>query len=380
MSKAKRKVEEIQQDQSNLAKQAGATRKGALVYWWLTGIMSHIEDVKALYDKHGLDWERWGPPEQKATAAFRKTIRVVSGDLNQKGRDTAYLIRVIDTTEEYLLYGVVREDRLKANEDLAHACEAKIKLKREECKVVTSKDNGTDGYQVAQKVKDLFDIMFCHMIVQDFSRLLTRNIKLMQSVSIRPTGAVYFVPEGYRDVLDKMRAVLEDVPGDSHLCCIDIWGSQPDLARDTKIALEQELKDLQKEIEVFKTRAPRQDALKNRLAEFKELKEKGRMFAEVLEFNSKDILAGLDECNTAVVAMIDGGHFLGSDQSKATTSTKQIRKVVEVQEAEEQEAEEQEQEPKKVAKKKASKRVSTIVAEKHKAAKKVAKKKGKKVA
>jgi hypothetical protein len=108
MSKAKSKVKEIQQDQSNLAKQAGATRKGALVYWWLTGIMSHIDDVKDLYEKHSLDWDKWGPPKQKATVAFRKTLKEVGRDLNHKGQDTNYLIRVIDTTEEYLLYGVVR--------------------------------------------------------------------------------------------------------------------------------------------------------------------------------------------------------------------------------------------------------------------------------
>lgn len=329
---SKSAVKHIQDQQAALARATGAERKGALVYWWLTGIMSHIDDVRALYEKHGLDWDKWGPPEQKATAAFRKTLKEVGRSINHKGGDQGYLIRLIDDSEDHLLYGIVREDKLRSQEDLVHDCEAKIKLKKESCQVVTSKNNNSDGYEIAQKVKDLFDTMFCHMIVQDFSRLLTRNIHMMAAVSIRPTGAIYFVPEGFRDTLVKLRSILEDVPGDSHLCAIDIWGAQPDLARDTKIALEQELKDLQEEIEKFRNRVPRQDCLKNRLQEYRVLQEKGRMFAELLDFNSSSITKGLEQCGKAVEVLLADGHFLGSEaqaMAKARAKSKIVRHVEE---------------------------------------------------
>lgn len=381
-ARTKQQIKDINQGQSKLAKAVGAQRKGVLVYWWLTGIMALIQDVKAYYSKHSLDWDKWGPPEQKSTVAFRKTLKEVGRDINQKGDDKGYLIRLIDDTDTYLLYGIVKEDRLKSQETLAHDCEAIVKLIKDTGMVKTSKDNGTAGYAIAEKVKDLFDTMMVNMIVQDFSRLLTRNIHMMASVSIRPTGAVYFVPEAYRDVLCKMRSVLDEVSGDSHISMIDIWGEQDDLARDTRKALHEELVEIKQEMEDFKSKAPREDTLKNRLATFKQLKERARMFAEVLDFNAKDLLKGLDQCGAAVKAMLDGGHFKGADNkakkaAKQEEPTKVIRNPVEESKPKAKKA--AKKKTRKVAPKAETKRVSTLVADRQKAASK-AQSKGKKKA
>jgi len=320
-------VRDLNAEHKKLAK-LGWTRKGCLAYWWLTGAMIHRDDLKELFAQQDLSWENWGPPEQRSTVAFRKTIKEVSRNLNKKGENTGYLIRPINETDHHLVYGVVREDRLKVQEDLAHQCEAKVRLDKETCSVVCSKDNGTDGYQVAAKVRDLFDTMYCHLTVQDFSRLLTRNLKRMKAVNIRPTGAVYFVPEQYRTILNKLQAVLDAIPGDSHLSLPDVWGEQPDLAKDCKSALQGELAALKAEIEEFKTKAPRKDRLENRIEEFKDLQERGKMYAEMLGFNADQILKGLETCKKAVTAMITEGYYKGSEEQKAAKE----KVVVEVEE------------------------------------------------
>lgn len=343
-TRTKKMIQDINQDHAKLAA-LGWKRKGAMVYWWLSGIIALIDEVKAYYAKHKLDWDKWGPPEMKATVAFRKTLKEVGRDINQKGDDKGYLIRLIDDTDDYLLYGIVREDRLRSQETLQHDCEAIVKLNKHTGSVSTSPDNGKAGFAIADKCKDLFDAMMVNMIVQDFSRLLTRNIHMMASVSIRPTGAVYFVPEAYREVLCKLRSVLEEVSGDSHISMIDVWGEQPDLARDTKKALHEELAEIKAEMEKFKAKAPREGTLKDRLVTFKQLKERAKMFADVLDFNSKDLLKGLTECGKAVEAMLNGGHFKGAEnkakkKTKESKQAKVIRKPVE------------ESKPKKAAKKK----------------------------
>jgi hypothetical protein len=327
-------IKKIQDNQAKAGKASGRQRKGAIVYWWLTGVMASISSVKELYEQYDLSWEDWGPPDQRATAAFRKTINEVGRSLNKKGNDSAYMIRLIDESADHLLYGVVKEDKLREAEDLAHACEAKVKLKRESEKVVTSKDNGTVGYEIAKRVQELFDTMYCHMVVQDWSRLLTANLKKMGGVSIRPTGTIYYAPERYRDILTKLRLILDDIPGDSHLCCIDLWGDQPDVARDAKKALESELADLQEEIQKFKEKAPQERTLKSRLDEFKALKERGMMFAEVLGFQAESLVSGLDQCSKLVEAFLSGGHFKGAEDKDKRAAVKGPKQIVAVEKKE----------------------------------------------
>jgi hypothetical protein len=324
MSNAKSKVRQIQDNLSSL----GGDKKGALVYWWLRGAKSPVDFVKKLFEKHGLSWNKWGIPEIKTSAAYRKAINEVGRTL-KNGSSTTYLIRPIDSDDRYIVHGIVHEKRYKKTHDLSHSTDCKIKLDKATGQITLSAE-----HEIGQRIKDEYNDLLNMMIVNDFSRMLTRDLDKMSAVSIRPTGAIYYVPEMFRDELTRLRDILEDVPGDSHLCVIDIYGKQSDLKRDCKIALQEELKSLQEEIEKFKTKPPRRDSLEHRLELFKTLKKKAKLYADMLDLKVKDINQGVKDCNDMVKGMIDGGQWIGSQHPEKREyrikhkQAKRLRKVV----------------------------------------------------
>jgi len=269
---------------------------GSICMWTLTGCRINRDDLIKLYKKHGLD-EAWLPPEIEGSVAFTKALRWA-----QRGDRQGYMIRPIDDTKEAIIVGIVKEDVDKPKEDLAYGVEAKVKYNKEHESVQVTDSK----HPLAGRIKALFTEMQEAYIGRDFTRMLTRNIaKRMGSICLRHTGGVYFVPVHHTETLLKHRAVMSEIGAEFSV--LPVYGndlSKEDLGKQARRALEEEIKEVEAEIQKFKETAPRGDTLKRRLEEFKELKKRAQMYAQLLQIKVVDINQGLGDCEKQIKAIL----------------------------------------------------------------------------
>lgn len=285
---------------------------GMLTWWSLEGAAIEVAGLKALYQKHGLA-DEWLPGEITGTLAFNKTIREV------KRSADGYMIRPIKEDEQEIVIGVVAEARDKAAETLSYDQEVTIKF----VKGTDTIKSTSEQHPIVQRVRALYDGMTRTYVVQDFIRLLTRNVRRkMSAVLVRPTGGVYFVPRGpMLDVLAKHEAVFNEL-GDVEFTAIPMHDdpkTKTEIAKKARKALEVELKEIEEEIEKFKTEEPRRDTLERRFGEFKELKKKASLFADMLSIKVSDLHESLDEAAkqiTSILGVVEAKLEKGKEKNK----------------------------------------------------------------
>ena len=274
-------VREIQ----DATKAAGGTMIGAIVYWSLSKIRIKADKLAEMYDKRGLD-RKWMPPKIKSSATFRKAIREVA-------RKTKAFIRLIDETNTEIIYGVVDETRDREAQTLSYDVPTQVIFSKAK-EIVKLRGK---VHPDATKIKEVFSKLDNRYVTRDLMLMLTTNLhRKIGSLLLREAGGIYFAPVTRMDIVEKHQAIVEDLGCEFYT--IPIYGdavSKRNLGKQTKRALGEELQTLREELESFKTDPPRRDTLTRRLDEFKALKAKAGMYAELLSVRVNDIKEGIDD-------------------------------------------------------------------------------------
>jgi hypothetical protein len=232
--------------------------------------------------------------------AFSKAIREV------KRLSTGYLIRPVKETESEVVTAIVAEDADTKTDVLKYDQELTIRFLKQSNKIKTSNDD----HPIAHIVTDTFAAMQKIYVVNDFVRLLTRNVRQkMLGIVVRPTGGIYFVPQGPAiEELYKHAAVFAEL-GEAELTVIpmhnDLQTSRSIAAKSRK-ALEVELKEIEDELKKFKSVEPRRDTLERRIPQFRDLKKKAQFFADMLAIKIDDIHSSLDIAERTVTELLGG--------------------------------------------------------------------------
>ncbi len=310
-----KKEKEIVRIIKDAAKKDGTPILGALTWWSLEGAVIGVTELKALYKKHGLG-EEWLPGEITGSTAFSKTVREV------KRMAQGYMIRPIRDDEEQTVVGVVSEEVAADKDKLTYDQEVTIHYHKGD-QTITASD---DMHPVVHVCRDVYQKMVDTYVVHDFIRLLTRNVRQkMNGIVVRPTGGVYFVPQGpMMEILLQHAAAFNEL-GDVEFTVVPMHGdpiTKAAIANKTRKALEQELQEIQEELGKFKECEPRRDTLERRVNQFKELKQKAMLFADMLAIKVDDLHTSLDEASSFITKMLNASNEKMEKSKEAAAAAK----------------------------------------------------------
>ena len=341
----------------------GKNHIGDLVMWSLRGAVMSETDLQALYVQNGLDWDKWGMGEITARVTFRTALRLAKQQTEKAG----LMFRPIDETDAEVVIGVVNERKLTQTRDLKYSLECRIMFDKKNEAVKTDDDSEPKDQQhpAGREVRELYKNLRSYYTSRSFVMLLTCSVHKMESIVMRETGGVYFVPHHHHTELMKLRAVINQV-GRSYITALPIWddeSSKQDVGHVTKQALEEELAKLAAQIKDFVADPPRRDTMRNRLEEFQAMRSRASMFSTMLSVTVSDLEQGITDCEDTLKKLLQVETTrLESKRTKKTGSKRRsdelttiIRKV-------------QEEEPKKKRtakatpkpKKKAAKKSKTV--------------------
>lgn len=276
---------------------SGGDRIGSYLWWALSDIEVSVTRLKRMLKAHGLDPALHMPPAIEGSAAFRKAV-----EANKRG-DRTLMVRHIKETPQELIYGVVRENVDEANEDLRYKVKARIVFRKRTESVVIRGGRSP----IADAVKTLYDDYVSTYIHTDIRRWIVRLInEHMQAVQMKKNGGVYFIAHQHTKMLRALEGVVNAL-GTSEMTVTPIFDSAETTAsvgKGARGALERELQQIKDDLTEFKSKPPRRDTLKRRLADFQALKGRARMFADMLGFVVTDLEEGIDDADTVVVALI----------------------------------------------------------------------------
>lgn len=270
---------------------------GVITYWSCRGSIP-VGELRALFKKHKLP-DEWLPPDIRESAAFRKAINAA------RGKVPGYLLRPIVDTDEKIVWGVVKETIDEVNVDLHHDTEAKVIFRKRDG-AVNVKGSG-EAAKLARIVKDSYDGLTEVYISRDLQRMLKRNIgRDMGSVTLRDGGGFYFTPPRFLPLIEKHKAVIEEIGGSSLgiLVLNDHEANKATVGGDTRRSLEEQLVTIKTELEEFRTSNPREKTLAEKLEEYKSLKARCDTYADMLGIQVDDLKTGINDCAQQMRALL----------------------------------------------------------------------------
>jgi len=304
---------------------------GSIVMWTLLSPSVSTADLKALYAKHGLDWDAWGPEALDGEVTFHKAIaeakRTVTG---------WRFVTLLDGKEKKVI-GVVQESVDKAKEDVKYRTDwttdaVKITYDKVNAAVKTTNPAHPVAKVVASTYKKLEDLY----TTPDFTRFLVRNIKENGgAIQLRATGGTYFMPSSNYDLVLKHKAVVEECGVEFTVLNVkEDEISRQDLGRSAMRSMGEELKELELELQGWKDTPPRADTIGRRLEAYKALKGKAEMYASMLQIKADDLLTGLSACTKKareVLGVVETAKAEKATKAPKEKATAQVQKVAQAQ-------------------------------------------------
>ena len=304
------------------AKQSGDLL-GTVVYWSLSNCRVLVDDLKTLFNDAGLDPDGgFFPPKIVPSNAFQKAVKEAGR------RHKGFMVRPIAKTTEQVVWGIVRETKDKANLKLDYKCNVQVRFVKATCKVDVHLEAGAEDQakQIAQEIQAAYFELTQTFIGWDIQRMLTRNLTAdLGAITLRRGGGFYFVLGQHLPTVLKHKRVVEQI-GDCEVGILELRkgdkNSTDSIKRDARRSLEDEINTIKEEIKNFQAKTPRTDTLTRRVTEFKAIKQKVQVYADMLNIQVSDLTTGLDDCAQAVKALI--GQVTVSSNEKAE-AVKKVR-------------------------------------------------------
>lgn len=308
----KSKAQEINQHQA----EAGLEKLGMVVSWGIEGVSVDLETLSDMYDAEDLD-KVWFPSPLTGSACFRKAIKEVNRSSSAKG----FMIRAITENDQQIVYGIVKEDKDEAAQDLNYACEAKVEFQKTTESVLSFGRPGIVAHELAEAIKTAYVTLTETYISADIQRMLRRNIiTKMFGIPMRRGGGSYFVAPQYEETITKLTNVVEQLGGSevSVLILHRMPVNVGNIGRNAQHHLEDKLREVKAEVDKFKASPPTAGTLARRIENFKEMKSRVDMYTELLGLQTSNLQQGIDDCSSIVQTIIDGGDVKKVTRKKKT--------------------------------------------------------------
>lgn len=270
---------------------------GYFVWWTIQQVKISREDFKALLKQVGIDFDIGDKDKEIALrrAAFLKAVREVKGG----SKDT--LIRKIKKAKDEYVFGLVDETIDKNSNDLSYNHEATMKFKPE-----TGELNCDFTHRAFDKIKPLYEEYTNMLNSDDIRDMLLKIIAQYHRVGVRKRGGIYFVPEKYKDEVEKIEALIDALPGDNYLAV----APQIDSEKSKRAIYKAFINSLKDKIGKFKEELDadsfeRKSTWENRIEEFKSLRDEIEFYKDTLEFQAEDLAEELNTLTTEVRKKLD---------------------------------------------------------------------------
>ena len=172
--------------------------------------------------------------------------------------------------------------------------------------------------QIRREVEELFHHYREHHQARDISMLLRQLVGRLDSFSLRRLGGVYFVPQQHRAALDQLRYLVDTLPAPAGevsdkflliLPVLDGVGAKKGLAQAAHRDFMAELATLQADLHYLSSEAEnhrvRATTVAGRLKEYRELKAKAEVYAELLDMQGEKILGLLQNLTSEATRLLD---------------------------------------------------------------------------
>lgn len=261
---------------------SGRTKLG-YVAWWTIQRDLNIDGAKAIKpfkDRNFPEAELPAPLE--AEVAFGRAIK--KGNQGIKG----WRFDKVYTGFEKNVYRVTRTEVKEDKEDIDFNKEDRITFIKDTGQVKLEKN-----LDPSKQVKKAYEESLGKIDNWRMIDFLLKQMKVMNTLSLRDMGGIYFIPIQYEDKLNLVEEGLKEVSPESVLYLLPIYKdakAQNSLKtafnEDFKRELESIAKELHDRIDIGNTRA---STFQNRLTEYKELRERAKAYEDLLSFKTKDI-------------------------------------------------------------------------------------------
>jgi hypothetical protein len=287
---------------------------GAMVWWDLLDVHVRRGDLEDYMREAGLDPDQFMPGAQKAETHFHKAVR-----RHQRDAGKGFLIRPYPKPPvDKVIYCVVKDIADEVNLTLSGDTIATMTYDRN----LESLDiEGTAG--VTATIANTWRDYVANQIVTtgDLRRKMEETfMQLLGATRIRRSGPPYYILGPYLKEIYAHRKVIEMIEQrggavESFLYVTPI-PEAGDMARKAQRGLQEELQDLAKQIEEFRSgdKKTRPDTLRRRLEEFEALRGKIDLYASMLQFKSDDLIQASKDLDAIVEGMLAGD---ADDESEA---------------------------------------------------------------
>lgn len=273
----------------------GGHHLGDVIFWQLADARVGRTTLERLWKDAGLDLALL-PEEPTAERALKQAVREA-----QVGRRDA-LIRLGLDSESELVFAAVREHRDDEGNVTYHQ-EARIHLERSTERLTSD----AQEHEIVQAILAAYGVLRTTHTADDVRRAIVKALGSWAAVTLREGGGIYWVPSVYAAELRRLQTAIEKI-GSSRVHVLPVHQSQDAdraLGEIATASLEAELAQLQAEIAAFVTTPPdRVSTLERRLDAFAALRDRAKLYRNVLSIQATDLDVQLDRMTATVEGLL----------------------------------------------------------------------------
>lgn len=196
---------------------------GHLLFLNLDDVKIHKQDLADLFKKHNLG-AHFLPDEIQPHDAYRRASRKAARPievLNSNGapQKAHLLVRQTRTDDKTIVRNLVRELLDEKNADVKYETVGKIIFDRDNETMNISWDAAFlgeyDYRQVLEETQDLYTEWTQYHTKDTVRNIFNKVIRSMYPISIMQGGRAQFIPKMQQDTLYNLKAVVEELPGNS---------------------------------------------------------------------------------------------------------------------------------------------------------------------
>lgn len=260
---------------------------GMVAWWAIRDVQIKREELKALFQRASIP-EGWLPPEITSYNAFRKAIKRV--EPNSK-----YMFRTILHSPEKVIWGVVKEERVVADETLNYNVDNKLILWGDGRLEI---ENPTFPAGV---IEDYYSTFREIHTSQDIRSMVIDIIKNhFYCTAIRESGGVYFILEKFKEEIEKLERVIPEISPQSKLYLLGIVDAEKTknlVFSFFKEEIQQQIVGLFKECNEMDKEAIQERVINNRLSTIQTIEHKIKVYSGALnapDTEIEDLQKGVD--------------------------------------------------------------------------------------
>jgi hypothetical protein len=264
---------------------------GWFIWWTIRNVEITRQAFEALLAKVGL---KYSPKEASNRSSFLKAIARVQGEEKKEG----LLLRKIKARGKEYVYGLV-DERVDTSEHLHYHHECNMHFFVDTGSMIC--DNATHrAYQLVLKYYDHYQLT---MDSDDVREVIKRMLTDTYAVSVRDRGGIYFVPGKFGEVIEALEKVIAGLGSECYLAMapqIDEERTKKSIYRAFVEGLKERIEDFRQRLEdnlsdgVRKNAARKNEALVNRLSEYKDMRKEIEFYADALDFQAGSLREELE--------------------------------------------------------------------------------------